>query len=177
MVAARASLSTAQPISARTSARAPERTPERATERTESRRLERPDNRRLTDDGRFSIDLNAVPPGMVMEWKRHSIMGMEDKRNQVTVREYHWVPVTHSQQRHILGHLCKNDDEHIIVDGQGLYMRPEYLNEEAQEEHRRETDYVLGQQMQSLRMSSKEQVGEARTKITKQRVAVAQPVE
>lgn len=172
-----ASLHSAQPISARGAQRAPERVSERGTERHEERRLTRPDARRLTDDGRFSIDLNAVPPGMVMEWKRHEVMGMQDKQNQVRVRNFHWQPVTHKIQPHILGHLCNNDDEHILVDGMGLYMRPRYLNEEAEAEHRHETDYVLGQQMQSLRMQSKEQIGPERTFIKKQTVSVAQPIE
>lgn len=172
-----ASLHAAQPITARTAARAPERTQERATDRVQERRLERPDNRRLTDDGRFSIDLNSVPPGYVMEWKRHSIMGMEDKRNKVLIRNYHWTPVLHKDQPHILGHLCKNEDEHIVVDGQGLYLRPEYLNKEANAETKSDTDYQLSQQLQSLRLSSKEQVGERFTKIKKQTVAVPQPIE
>lgn len=157
----------------RTTARAPER----STDRVQERRLERPDNRRLTDDGRFSIDLNAVPPGYVMEFKRHTIMGMEDKRNQVLIRNYHWTPVLHKDQPHILGHLFKNEDEHIMVDGQGLYMRPKYLNEEANAETKSETDYQLSQQLQSLRLSSKEQVGERFTKIKKQTVAVSQAIE
>lgn len=172
-----ASLHTAQPISVRSAERAPERSQERGTERLQERRLERPDNRRMTDDGRFSIDMNAVPHGYVMEWKRHSIMGMQDKRNQVLIRNFHWAEVPHSMQPHILGHLCKNQDEHIIVDGQGLYMRPKYLNDEAMAETKSETDYVLSQQLQSLRLTSKDQVGERFTKIKKQTVAVPQSIE
>lgn len=172
-----ASLHTAQSISARSAERAPERSQERGTERLQERRLERPDNRRMTDDGRFSLDMNAVPQGYVMEFKRHSIMGMQDTRNQVLIRQFHWVPVPHSMQPHILGHLCKNEDEHIIVDGQGLYMRPKYLNDEAMAETKSETDYVLSQQLQSLRLTSKDQVGERFTKIKKQTVAVPQSIE
>lgn len=170
-----ASLHTAQPIAPEP--RTFERTAERATDRHQERRLERPDNRNLTDDGRFSIDLNAVPQGYVMEFKRHKIMGMEDKRNQVLVRQFHWEPVPHSMQPHILGHLCKNDDEHVVVDDMGLYIRPKYLNRDADAEHKRDTDHVLSQQLQSLRMESKDQVGAGNTYIKKQTVAVAQPVE
>lgn len=159
------------------SARTPERTLERSTERHDERRLQRPNAGHITDDGRFSIDLDLVPPNYAMEWKRHTIMGQEDKQNQVRVRQYHWQPVPHKMQPHILGHLCQNDDEHIIVDGMGLYMRPAYLNDEARVEEQSKTDYVLAQQLQSLRMSSKEQVGSERTYIKKQTVAVAQPIE
>lgn len=171
------SLHASQPVNAREASRQPARTLERSTERTTERRLERPDNRRLTDDGRFSIDLNAVPPGMVMEWKRHSIMGMPDKRNQVTIAAYHWKPVTHSMQPHILGHLCSNEDEHILVDGMALYVRPKYLNDDAHEEQKHDTNNQLDQQLQSLRLQSKDQVGERNTYIKKQTVAVTQPVE
>jgi hypothetical protein len=158
---------------ARQSAHATERVSSRATER----RLERPDNRRLTDDGRFSIDLNGVPKGYVMEWKRHSILGQEDTRNQVLIRQYHWEPVTHAQQPHIYGHLCADGDKHIVQDGMGLYMRPKYLNEEAVAETQWDTNHQLDQQLQALRLSSKDQVGDRNTYIKKQTVAVPQPVE
>lgn len=150
---------------------------ERATERTESRRLERPDTRRLTDDGRFAIDLSRVPPGYVLEWKRHSVMGMQDKQNQVRVRQYHWEPVTHKIQPHILGHLCRNEDEHILVDGMGLYMRPAYLNDEARAEQREDTAYQLDQQIKSLSSASTDQVGKANTFVKKSSVPVPQAIE
>lgn len=168
-----------QPVSGETrqSRREPTRSIARETARHDERRLERPNNRRMSDDGRFSIDFNGVPDGWVMEWKRHSIMAMTDRRNQVLVRQYHWEPVPHKMQPQIYGHTCKNDDEHIVVDGQGLYMRPAYLNEDAMAESKGDTDYMLQQQLQSLRMSSKDQVGDRNTYIRKQTVAVSQPVE
>lgn len=167
----------AQPIERSAPERIQTRAPERGTERHDERRLSRPSNRNMTDDGRFSLDMSRVPPGYVMEFKRHEVMGMRDRRNQVMIREYHWEPVPHKMQPQFLGHLCNNDDEHIVVDGLGLYMRPEYLNEEAAAEGRSETDYQLQQQLQSLRLSSKEQVGNMRTFVKKQTVQVQQPVE
>lgn len=170
----------AQPVSQaprRAQQRAPERLQARGTDRADERRLERPSNRNISDDGRFSIDLNGVPQGYVMEWKRHEVMGMQDKQNQVRIRQFHWEPVPHKMQPQILGHLCKNQDEHIIVDGMGLYMRPRYLNEDAADETRRDTDYQLSQQMQSLRMSSKDQVGAGNTYIKKSTVSAPQQVE
>lgn len=163
--------------SSRTAQRAPERLQARNSDRPSERRLERPANRNVTDDGRFSIDLNAVPPGFVMEWKRHQVMGMEDKQNQVRVRQFHWEPVTHKMQPQILGHLCTNEDQHIMVDGMGLYMRPVYLNDDAMAEARNDTDYQLSQQIASLRMSSADQVGKGNTFIKKSTVAVPQPIE
>ena len=175
-MARNATLHSPQPIS-RTPDRTPERTLDRRSDRVDERRLERPDNRRLTDDGRFSIDLNRVPHNMVMEWKRHPIMSMVDKRNQVVIQQYHWKPVLHRDQPDILGHLCTNPDEHIIVDGLGLYMRPKYLNDEAMAEGKWETDHQLSQQLQALRLTSKDQVGDRYTAIKKQTVAVPQPIE
>ena len=156
---------------------APERLAERTTERREERRLERPGSGVLTNDGRFSLDESLIPPGFKMEWKRHTLMGQNDRRNQVIVRQFHWQPVPHKMQPHIYGHTCTNDEEHVIVDGLGLYMRPDYLCEEAEAENLRETDYVTNQQLQSLRLSSKEQVGDRYTKIKKTTVAVPQSVD
>lgn len=171
-----------QPSKARTQPRQQQRAPERLqtarpSDRTNERRLQRPANQNLTDDGRFSIDKSLVPDGYVMEFKRHSVMGMEDKRNQVLLRKYHWEPVTHKMQPQILGHLCTDDEKHIEVDGLYLYMRPKYLNDDANAETKADTDYQLSQQMQSLRMSSKQQVGAANTYIRKTTVAAPQAIE
>lgn len=176
------SLASAQPIDAeprhsRQPERVMQRAPERSTDRVEERRLSRPSQSWLTSDGQFSLDMAAVPKGFVMEWKRHTLLGQQDTKNQVTIRQYHWEPVPHKMQPHILGHLCKNDDEHIVVDGLGLYMRPKYLNDEANAEQQQNTDYVLSQQLQGLKMSSKDQVGSGNTYIKRQSVPAAQPVE
>lgn len=148
------------------------RTTDRATVRQESRRLERPSRSASSGDGTvFSVDKSAIPPGYVMEWKRHEVMGFNDRHNQVIIRQNHWQPVPHKMQPTILGHLCKDDEEHIVVAGQGLYMRPAYLNEDAAAELREETDYTLNQQLQALKLSSKDQVGERFTKIKRATLA------
>lgn len=144
----------------------------RVSDRQETRKLERPSRSAITSDGRLSLDLNRVPPGMVMEWKRHSCMGQEDAYNQVIVRQNHWTPVPHHLQPHIYGHLCKDGEKHIIVGGLGLYMRPLYLNEDAVAEQQEATADVLGNQLQALRLSSREQVGDRFTRIKKSSVAV-----
>lgn len=150
---------------------------ERITERRDDRHLERPSNSYLSADGKFSLDLSRIPPGYTMEFKRHKVFGAEDKHNQVEVRRFHWEPVPHKMQPHFLGHLAKDENEHIIIGDLGLYMRPTYLCEEAAKEATDITDYQLNQQLQSLRLSSKDQVGEKNTRITKKTIAVPQPVE
>lgn len=162
------SLATAQPVD-RPSARAAARTEDRSSDRRSERRLERPNRRSMTDDGRFSIDMSRVPEGYVMEFKRHEIMGLRDVRNQVTVREYHWQPVTHEMQPHFgyAAGLVKDPNQQVIVDGLALYMRPEYLNEDAMDETADATRRQLSNQLQSLRLSSKDQVGAMNTYIKK----------
>lgn len=174
-MARNAAASIGQPVESRSLAG--DRTPSRISDRQPNKRLERPNERRMTDDGRFAIDLSLVAPGMVMEWKRHTIMAMDDKRNQVLVQKYHWQPVTNKEQPQIMGHLATDPDAHIIVDGLGLYIRPAYLNEEAENEGRADTDWQLRQQLDSLRMPSGKQVGGKNTYIKKQTVQVSQPVE
>jgi hypothetical protein len=156
--------------------RQPDRTKDRISDRREDRHLERPINA-MTNDGRFSLDMKRVPPGYVMEFKRHTLMGQNDKRNQVVVSQYHWKPVPHKLQPHFLGHLAGDPEEQVVVDGLGLYMRPAYLNDDAAEEQAENTLYQTNQQLQALRLSSKEQVGSARTYIKKSVVAVPQAVE
>lgn len=148
------------------------RTTDRTTVRQEGRRLERPSRSAASGDGSlFSIDKGLVPPGYVMEWKRHEVMGFSDRHNQVVIQQNHWTPVPHKMQPQKLGHLCKDPEEHIIVGGEGLYMRPTYLNEDAAAEQREETDYTLNQQLQALKLSSKDQVGERFTKIKRATLA------
>lgn len=160
------SLATAQPVD-RPASRTPERNADRTSDRRPERRLTRPNRRSMTDDGRFSLDKSRVPDGFVMEFKRHEIMGLKDIRNQVKVREYHWTPVTHEMQPHFYGHLCQDPNKQIVVDGLALYMRPEYLNEDATRETQDATHRQLSNQLQSLRLSSKDQVGGMNTYIKK----------
>lgn len=159
---------------ARNSARAPERARERISERRDEKRLERPNMGRLSDDGRFAVDLDRKPREMTYNWKRMQLFGQNDKRNQVMISQFHWTPVPHKDQPHILGHLEKDENAAIIVDGLMLCQRPSYLCDEAEREQLTETDYQTNQQLQSLKLSSKEQVGERFTKIKR---TVAQPVD
>lgn len=152
-------------------ARQPERARERMSERTEDRRLERPNMGRLTEDGQFSIDPMRVPKGMTLEWKRKTLLGMEDKRNQVRAQQYHWQPVPHKDQPHILGHLEKDENAPIVVGGLVLMQRPTYLCQEAQNETITETKWQTDNQLDSLRLTSRDQVGDRFTKIKRTTVA------
>ena len=151
--------------------RTPDRSRERMSERTDERRLERPNTGHLTEDGPFSIDPALVPKGYTLEWKRQTLLGMEDKRNQVRSQQYHWTPVPHKMQPHILGHLEKDENAPIIVGGLMLMMRPTYLCDEARKETMNETKWQTDNQLDALQLQSREQVGSRYTKIKRTTVA------
>lgn len=153
-----------------------ERARDRVSERHEEKRLERPNFGRLSDDGRFAVDLDRKPRDMTYNWKRMQLFGQNDKRNQVLASQYHWQAVPHKDQPHILGHLETDENAPIVVDGLMLCQRPTYLCDEAEREQVQETDYVTNAQLQSLRLTSKEQVGDRYTKI-KKTVAQVQAVD
>jgi hypothetical protein len=138
--------------------------PRRADRHEDQERLHRPGNTTVND--RFSLDESRIPTGMVMEWKRVRLMGAEDRRNQVISQRNHWTPVTHEIQPHILGYLGK-EGEIIEQDGLRLMMRPKYLNDDANEEQQNDTAFQLNQQLTSLKLKSREEVGPQRTKISR----------
>lgn len=138
---------------------------DRSTDRPTERKFQRPTNRGFTADG-GEVDQSRVPQGYVMEWKRHSVLGASDKRNQALVRQYGWIPVPHKLQSHIMGPSCTNEDEPITRGSDGLYMRPAYLNDEAMEESQRDTDDVLRNQLNSLKNESRAKLGRNDAELT-----------
>lgn len=146
-----------------------------AQERQPERRLERPSNAQR--DNRFDIDHRLVPKGMAVEWKRVALLGQEDRRNQVVSNQFHWKPVPHSEQPQILGFLGESKPQQpIVVDGLMLMQRPAYLTEEAHNEREDSANYLIAQQLQSLRGRSKAEVGEKNTTFKRQYIP-SQPVE
>lgn len=159
---------------------ATEQPAKRQSERAEARKLIRPSRAPLSDDGRFAIDFSRVPQGFTMEWKRETLFGLRDRRNLTTILANHWEPVPHKMQPHVYGKTATGDDEHVKVDGLGLYMRPTYLCDDAHLEDNETAAYQTNQQLQSLRLQSREQLGPGgagHTKITREVVKVAQPVD
>lgn len=137
-------------------ARTAERIAARTTDREPEKRLERPNAAHLSgDDILPKVDPMRVPKGYVMEWKRQSVLGAQDRRNMVQVARFHWQPVPHKMQPHMLGQFGK-DDEPIQIGGQILMMRPAYLSDEARQEHSAETQDVLRSQLQQIQDSKKE---------------------
>lgn len=142
----------------------------------EPERLTRPSTANQGD--KYYVDYTKLPRGYTAEWKRISVFGMQDTQNIVEAHRFHWRPVPHKNQPHILGHLGNdNPEQPIIISGLQLMMRPAYLSEEADAERIQDTDAVLSNQLQALRLKSKDQVGEKFTKIKREYVATSQPVE
>jgi hypothetical protein len=163
-----------------TAERATRRTEPRAEARVETRtdeRLFRPSNMGM--DNPFELDHSLIPAGMVMEFKRLSVLGMNDRRHQNICHRFHWTPVLNHEQPHILGMTETDPNAPIVVGGLQLMKRPAYLTEEAHQERKDTAQYQINQQLSSVRAASKAQVGEANTKISRtyERVAGPQPVE
>ncbi len=155
----------------RTAERIASRASERTVERDEERQLERPQASHMSSESLLPpINPGRVPAGYVMEWKRRSVLGAHDKRNMVQVARYHWTPVPHEMQPHMLGQFGHDGDE-IEIGGQVLMMRPAYLNDDANQENRAETQNVLASQLQQIR-DSQEAVGAKHAYMKSQRVQV-----
>ena len=163
-----------------TADRATRRTEPRAEARVDTRtteRLMRPSN--LGMENPFELDHSLIPDGMVMEFKRLSILGMNDRRHQNICHRFHWTPVLHHEQPHILGITEVDPNAPIILGGLQLMKRPSYLVDEAHQERKDLAQYQINQQLSSVRAASKAQVGDANTKISRtfEPVAGPQPVE
>lgn len=88
----------------------------------------------LSSQFAFDIPREAIPDGMVWEWKRYSMLGELDPSHQVRMRrDGAWDVVTHEQWPERLGEFGKKG-EPIIVDGMILMQRPAVYSEEAVKE-------------------------------------------
>jgi hypothetical protein len=152
-------------IASRLAGRATERSEERPTER----KFQRP--QRGMTAAEAEVDQSRVPRGYIMEFKRHTIYGAQDRRNQALVRQYGWEPVTNEMQPHFAGPGA-DPKAQVTRGSDALYMRPAYLNDEAHEEHSKDTDDVLRNQLMALKQESKGNVGEKNTYVKRQTVAV-----
>jgi len=147
----------------------------RPTERSEDRpteRFQRPVRGMTAAEA--EVDQSRVPRGYVMEFKRHTVVGAQDRRNQALVRQYGWTPVTNEMQPHFAGPGA-DPKAQVTRGSDALYMRPAYLNDEALAEHNQETADVLNNQIHALKAESKGQLGAGgagHTFVKKQTVAV-----
>lgn len=95
----------------------------------------------------FYIDQSLIPPGWSYEWKRKTVMGMEDPAYQVQLSRMGWEPVPAS--RHPSYMPVGNSYNTIERKGMILMERPMELTEEARSiEARRARDRVRQKEAQ-----------------------------
>lgn len=89
--------------------------------------------RRHTNVGdKFHIDKADIPDGMSYQWIAVTILGAEQRNTVAAFNQNGWEPVDMSRYPGRYG--PEKAHGHIIIDGLGLYERPEELTEEARGE-------------------------------------------
>jgi hypothetical protein len=89
--------------------------------------------RRHTNVGdKFHIDKSDIPDGMSYQWIAMTIMGAEQRNTVAGFQQNGWEPVDMSRYPGRYSHLKATG--HIVIDGLGLYERPEELTQEARDE-------------------------------------------
>ena len=76
----------------------------------------------------FFVDPDKIPDGWTYEWKRHTVLGMEDPSYQVSLRRMGWTPVPASRHPEMMP--ANHKDDVILRKGMILMERPEEITEE-----------------------------------------------
>ena len=95
----------------------------------------------------FYIDQGAVPPGWSYEWKRKTVMGMEDPAYQVQIARMGWEPVPASRHPNMM----PEGNKYLIIERKGMVLmeRPKELTDEAREiENRKARNQVRHKEAQ-----------------------------
>jgi len=89
--------------------------------------------RRHTNVGdKFHIDQADIPDGMSYQWIAVSVLGAQQRNGIQNFKGNGWTEVMTT--RYPGRYASENVDEHIVLDGLGLYERPEELTREARAE-------------------------------------------
>lgn len=105
--------------------RDPVREPAREPVRAEARVRKRKGG--ITDP--FYVPTEIIPDGMSWEWKRHTVIGMEERDHLIALRENGWEPVQAK------GHPELPSDGGVVIHkGMILMERPKHLTLEARNE-------------------------------------------
>lgn len=118
--------------------------PAQRTDQRAPQRLERPvSNGRFPD--KFWYDETKRPPGQAYQWIPVTILGEQNRQHVIEMARYHWTPVPANRHPEITG----NDDggKSIVIGGQMLVERPQYLNDESRAEERRAATSQVESQM------------------------------
>ena len=76
----------------------------------------------------FFVDPSSIPDGWTYEWKRLTVLGMEDPSYQVSLRRTGWTPVP--AHRHPEMMPAGHKDDAILRKGMILMERPEEITQE-----------------------------------------------
>ena len=80
-----------------------------------------------TDD--FWVDTSSIPDGWTYEWKRFTVVGMEDPSYQVGLRRSGWEPVPASRHPEMMP-MGYDGDDIILRKGMMLMERPKEITDE-----------------------------------------------
>ena len=102
-----------------------------------------------TTMNRFDLDISKIPEGMTYEWKRKSIMGMEDIESQVNYEANYWTPVPPERHPELMG-TRQTQARDIVRGGLMLMERPKEISQQAREIDQLEARRQVSNQMQRL---------------------------
>lgn len=111
-----------------------------------------------TPTNRFNLDENLIPPNMTYEWKRKTIMGMEDVESQINYEANGWTPVPPDRHPELMG-LRKTNANEIVRGGLVLMQRPVEITSQVQELEEFAARNQVAMQLQRLRMEGKRAAG------------------
>jgi len=117
--------------------------------RTETREPVRPESAAFFDDlpdtrqrevddlvSQFHVDAHRIPPGVSLEWKRHTTLGQRDQSYENRMLEQGWRPVPARLFPDFMPQGTPPDDP-IVRDGNMLMARRKELTDQAREQERR----------------------------------------
>lgn len=117
-----------------------------------------PQRRRIyTGENLFDLDQSRIPPGMAYTWKRVSLLGQEDKENQIIAEMNGWTPVPANRHPELAG---KSGGEGPIVrKGLMLMEQPKEWEEESRALQDFRAANTLEEQVQRMGKSAKREGG------------------
>lgn len=105
-------------------------------------------------DDEFDLDLSKRPAGMAYAWKRVTLAGMEDRRNQVLAEMNGWTAVPAERHPELVG-MRANKGESIIRGGQILMEQPAEYEKESRDLDKFEAKDHLETQIQRLGLQAR----------------------
>lgn len=119
--------------------------------RTEQRQPMRR-RKKLTSADKFYVDQARIPAGMTYEWRRHTIVGQEDREHMIDTYENGFTPVPAERHPELAGMGAKPGQQ-IERGGLVLMERPAELRDEALAEYGHDAKAQTNMQMRRLKLT------------------------